>query len=109
VVPVRIGAPGSGACVAIEGRIDTGSDFTVVPFGLTGELDLPLVRFVRVHGVDAVFLRVPVWAAEVEIEGHTRVCEVLALGAEMLLGRNVLETLVLRLDGRRRAVDVAAT
>jgi hypothetical protein len=41
----------------------------------------------------------PVYAAALEVAGRQRVAEVVALGGEALLGRNVLNAWALTLDG----------
>lgn len=90
----------------MEALVDTGADLTVVPQFLAGDLGLPFSRLVEVEGADGVTLRAPVFAAEVEVEERSQIYEVLALGTETLLGRNVLESLVIRLDGPGRMLEV---
>lgn len=99
VLPVRVGAPAAGPVVGLLALVDSGADLTVLPEGLPASLGLPAVAQITVRGV-AGTARAVVYAVAVEVAGRQRVVETVALGKDTLLGRNVLNRLVLTLDGR---------
>ena len=68
-------------------------------------MGLPAVARLTVRGVVGS-AQATVYAAAVEVAGRQRIVEVVALGAEALLGRNVLNVLVLTLDGPRQSLGV---
>lgn len=105
VLPVRVGPPGAEVAAALLALVDSGADLTVLPDGLPASLDLPAVGKLTVRGV-AGSAQATVYAAELEVAGRQRVVEVVALGGEALLGRNVLNAFVLTLDGPRLTVRV---
>ncbi len=105
VLPLRVGRPRGEPVVAVAAVVDSGADITVVPEGLAGVLGLPPVGEVTVRGV-AGAVRVPVYAAEVEAVGTRRIVEAVALGADMLLGRDVLNRWRVTLDGPARVLRV---
>ncbi len=108
VVPVRLRAPSAHQNATLDGKIDTGADLCGVPEQLVIDLDLPPVRSVRVAGFAGAPYDVVVYRVDVEIDGlvFPRV-EALAIGRPyVLLGRNVLRTLVVRLDGPREQLEL---
>lgn len=105
VLPVRVGAPGKETATALLALVDSGADLTVLPYGVPAALGLPAVARLTVRGVVGS-AQATVYAAAVEVAGRQRIVEVVALGAEALLGRNVLNVLVLTLDGPRQSLGV---
>ncbi|MDR7520630.1 MAG: hypothetical protein QN123_13820 [Armatimonadota bacterium] len=105
VLPVRLGPPRAEPATAVLALVDSGADLTVLPEGLPQALGLPQVSEVTVRGV-AGTASVPVFAAEVEAAGGRRVVEVVGVGAEALLGRDLLNHWVVTLDGPRRSLQV---
>lgn len=100
VVPVRISAPGSpDRGVALPALVDSGADVTVIPAAVAEAIGLPPIGQLRVAGVAGVVHGAVVYAAEVEINGVRRPAEVIGLGDQTLLGRNLLNQWVLVLDG----------
>jgi hypothetical protein len=92
----------------LDGKIDTGADLCGVPEELVVDLDLPPVRAVRASGFSGVPRDVVVYRVDLEIEGlvFPRV-EVLAVDRPyVVVGRNVLRALVVRLDGPREQLDL---
>jgi hypothetical protein len=51
--------------------------------------------------------RVPVYAAELKAAGGRRIVEVVGLGTEALIGRDLLNLWILHLDGPRRVLRVS--
>ncbi|MDQ7821141.1 MAG: retroviral-like aspartic protease family protein [Armatimonadota bacterium] len=103
VLPVRLGRPQGEPAAAVAALVDSGADITVLPEGLARVLGLPQVSEVTVRGV-AGTARVPVYAAELEAAGTRRIVEVVEVGAEALLGRDVLNGWVVTLDGPARVL-----
>jgi predicted aspartyl protease len=99
VAMLRLGAPDSSATVLLRALIDTGADVTVVPAVVARKLRLPLVDHVTVRGVGGRPFRVGVHAASAEVAGLRCVARVVAFGREPILGRDLLNRLVVRLDG----------
>lgn len=101
VLPVRLSAPGSNESVLLSALVDTGADITVIPAGMPRRLGLPLVGTVAVRGVAGARARCPIFAARLVVDGHEEFVEVIGLGREALLGRNLLNRWLVRLDGPR--------
>lgn len=103
VLPVRLGPPNTEPVTAVAALVDSGADVTVLPEGLPQALGLPQVSEVTVRGVTGT-ARVPVYAAEVEAAGRRRIVEVVGLGGEALLGRDLINRRVVTLDGPRHTL-----
>lgn len=100
VVPVRISAPGSpDRGVALPALVDSGADVTVIPAAVAAAIGLPPIGRLGVAGVAGVVHGAVVYAAEVEMNGVRRSAEVIGLGDQTVLGRNLLNQWVLVLDG----------
>lgn len=100
VVPVRVGSPvGDLAAVLLPALVDTGADLTVVPAAMTRQLRLSETDHVTIRAGGIEMGPASVYAAQIELDGVTEIVEVLALGEETLLGRNLLRTVVVTLDG----------
>ena len=93
-----------------QALLDTGSDITVVPARLLSDFFLQEFRLAIIQGYGAESARVPTYLLDVNINGHTvEFVEVIrdhSDGAELLLGRNVLNELILMLDGPASQVEV---
>ncbi len=107
VVPVRIAAPGRPEHgIAVPALVDSGADLTVVPVSVAAVADLTPIGRVNVEGVAGTVARAAVYAAEIEINGVREIAEVIALGGQTLLGRNLLNRWVLVLDGPRLRLEM---
>ncbi|MDR7521830.1 MAG: hypothetical protein QN168_05130 [Armatimonadota bacterium] len=105
VLPVRLGPPRAEPATAVAALVDSGADLTVLPEGLPLALGLPQVGEVTVRGLTGT-ARVPVFAVEVEAAGGRRIVEVVGVGGEALLGRDLLNHWMVRLAGPRRSLEV---
>lgn len=103
VVPVRLRAPGQPDAAHADGTIDSGSDLCAIPDRLVAALDLPPVRSVRARGFAGAPVEVPVYRVDLEVDGFAfpRVEALPTARPYVLVGRNVLRRLVVRLDGPR--------
>ncbi len=86
---------------ATTALIDSGADRTVLGSGLAAELFLPLLGYVEVAGITGGPETVPMWLAIVEAKRFRFELSVAEIGAETILGRDVLNRLSLHLDGPR--------
>ncbi|HXF57680.1 MAG TPA: hypothetical protein VNO34_08970 [Actinomycetota bacterium] len=106
VVPLRVGAPGAAPSVAVMALVDSEADLTVLPVPVVQGARLPPVGEVRVRGPLGERGRATVHAALVELEGQQDLVEVLALGDEALVGRNLLARWVACLYGREGILEL---
>ncbi len=108
ILPVRLGRPGADPHLFLTALVDTGADATVIPQALAGQLDLPVLGEVIIGGTGGVRQRATVHAAVLEVAGSPWPAEVIALGAEPLLGRDLLNRWVVTLRGPDQILDVQA-
>ena len=108
VLPARIGGPGESPAVLLGFLVDSGADMTVVPEALVRNLRLPAVSQISVRGVGGILRRARVYAAEIDAAGTRVVVEVLGIGSDALLGRDVLNGWVTTLRGPQRVLEVTA-
>lgn len=107
VLTVRVAPPGGeGRGVLLQALVDTGADCTLVPPGTARALRLPPIDEIWIEGVGGDALRATVHAAELEFAGFRCLARVAAFGQEGILGRDVLNRVVLRLDGPGRTLSV---
>jgi len=106
VLPVRVGQPGTTPTVLLSALVDTGADLSVLPQGLPARLRLPAVGRVPVAGVDGPPRSLPVYAAEVGVNGYRAAIRVVSLGAVPLIGRDLLNRLTVNLRGPEGLMDV---
>jgi hypothetical protein len=94
--------------------IDTGGDFTLIPLSWLLDVGAPEVRWAFVRGLWSEQQAVTLYLVDLHLE-HGVLPGVEAIGVEddamdeypeIILGRNVLNQLVLLLDGPRRQTDV---
>jgi predicted aspartyl protease len=105
---VRLSVPSGDAGIQLAALVDTGADVSVMPLAAVQDLSLPVVATTRLAGV-AGALDASLHAALVEVGGLSRLAEVVALGEEAILGRDLVNQLVLGLDGPRRLLEIRGT
>ena len=105
---MRRRAPGRPGTAQADGKVDTGSDLCAVPAHLVAALDLPPVRSARAVGFAGPIQEAVVYRVDLEIDGLTfsRVEALATARPYVLVGRNVLRRLVVRLDGPGEQMDV---
>lgn len=106
ILPIRVSAPGNHEGVLLHALVDTGADLSVVPSYLAEEIGLPAVSLVRVRAFDGVFRSAILYAATLEINGVSAICEVLAMGDGALVGRDFLNRWALLLNGPRQFLEL---
>lgn len=111
IVPVRIGKRGGTASQPLDGRIDTGADATLIPTRLVAELRLRATDFANVRGILQPFpMRLPVYLTEMHIErcGVFDAKVIAYPRADALLGRDLLNRLVMLADGPAGFFELSA-
>lgn len=109
VVPVTVGVPGADARTTIDGKLDTGADLCAIPDRLVGELGLPISRTVRAAGFAGELREAVVYRVDIAIDGvdHPRVEALSTRRPYVIVGRNVLNDWVAKLDGPALRVGLA--
>lgn len=108
VVRLRLRAPSGADVVTTHALVDTGADMCAISERVAAMLDLPPVRTSRVAGVFAVEQEIVIYRVELEIVG-VGVFHAEAFGVKQgaaIVGRNVLQRLVLHVDGPREAFSL---
>jgi predicted aspartyl protease len=107
VLLVRItGSERHGPAVALRMLVDTGADCSLIPLPIALSLGLPLVDRVQIQGVAAGRHMASVFAARVHIGRFVKLARLVAFGDEALLGRDLLNQLVLRIDGPAQSITI---
>lgn len=108
VLPVRIaGLDAHDPAALLRMLVDTGADCTLIPARIAKSLRLPLVDRVEILGVGGKPLGAPVHAARIRVGTLRALARVVALGDECLLGRDLLNRLVLRIDGPGQFIEAS--
>ena len=78
----------------------------MLPQTVVRQLGLPAIGEISVRGEGGATHRVRLYAAQVEAAGRARLVEVVGLGTEALIGRDLLNGWVVTLDGPRQVMWV---
>ena len=112
VLPVRLSAPHEAAyAVSFSALIDTGADFTLVPLAWLVQIDAPESRYAYLRGLWSEQRQVTLYLVDLHLTtGVLPGVEVAGIDdeteQEIVLGRNVLNQLILLLDGSHLQTDV---
>ncbi len=110
VLTVKLAYPGEALQIGPFTAIaDTGSDASLAPTPYLEELGVPISYSARVRLLFGPARRVNVYRVDVIVGAyHLPAMEVVGddEGAEIILGRNILNRLILLLDGPRAETDV---
>ena len=109
-LPVVVALPESGArSLALSGLVDTGADATLVPVQQLQAIEAEEIYRARLRSHWGESRTVAVYLVDLQVAGRDLPgIEVIAddLSRDVLLGRNVLNRLVLLLDGPAGQADV---
>jgi predicted aspartyl protease len=106
VLPVRVGGlEDHDPAAMLRMLVDTGADCTLIPLKIAKSLRLPMVDKVSIQGVGGKTQQASVHAARVRVGKLRVLARVVALGDEALLGRDVLNRMVVQLDGPGQTID----
>lgn len=106
VLPILVARPHEGPAVAVRALLDSGADVTIVPTGMPEQLGLPVIGQVAVRVAEGPAETRPLHAARVRLGRREVHVEVIALGTEALIGRDLLRRFVVTLDGPAGEVRV---
>jgi hypothetical protein len=117
VLPVRLSQPGGPSQTETKlALIDTGGDFTTIPLNWLLQIDAPEVRWAYLRGLWSEQRPVTHYLVDLHFEkGALPGIEVVGIDEddieteddnEIVLGRNVLNQLVLLLDGPDQQTDI---
>ena len=109
ILNIALSVPGEGAQTELTpALIDTGSDFTLVPEKWLQSIDAPRSRPARVRGLWSAYHEVTLFLVDIHLDiGALPGIEVVRVmksdglfeNEEIVLGRNVLNMLILLLEG----------
>lgn len=105
-LPIAIGPPGGEPTLVLGALVDTGADITVIPRDTAARLRLPIIAHVRIGGVGGFTRQASIHAAVVEAASFRRNMNVIALGNEVLVGRDLLNQWNVILRGPERVLEV---
>ena len=108
VVPLRVADPAGRTGVLLPGLIDSGADCTLIPAAVARSLWLPRVGQLDIVGVGGGGGSAPAHAARLEIAGVSVLARLVAYGDEVIVGRDLLNRIVVLLDGPRLRVRLFA-
>lgn len=116
VLPIRLSAPFSTLRSSLlQALIDTGADYSMAPIGPLLECEAPPVRWAYVRGIWGGRRQAMLYMVDVHIENMILPgVEVIGLqdeegvdiGEGAILGRNVINQIILLLDGPNRQLDL---
>jgi predicted aspartyl protease len=101
ILPLRIADPSGAIDCAVPGFVDSGADCTLIPATLAQQLRLPVVGQLEIVGVGGGRGIAPIHAASVQVAGTNFLTRLVAFEDEVILGRDLLNRIVLLLDGPR--------
>jgi hypothetical protein len=116
ILKISLSVPGEGAQTDLSpALIDTGSDFTLVPEKWLQDIDAPRSRPARVRGLWSAYQEVTLFLVDIQLEiGVLPGVEVVRVmkseglfeNEEIVLGRNVLNLLILLLEGPAQQTSI---
>ena len=107
VLPVRVGRPGATPEIFFSALVDTGADISVLPLGLPAQLHLPAVGRLTVVGVEGPPRSLPLYAVEVSVNGYRVIARAVSLGTTPLIGRELINKMLMRFDGPKALLEVS--
>jgi predicted aspartyl protease len=112
VVDVQFQSPGRATLPStFSALLDSGADGTMVPIDLLEAAEARCVGEARLRGITGAGMTVDVYVLNIRVGSH-RVCGVrvvaVAAHTEIVLGRNVLNHLIVTLNGLAGVTEISA-
>jgi predicted aspartyl protease len=98
VLPARLRLGGPDDWLQLAGFIDTGADVSLIPSDIAEE-HLPVSGSIRIRGITGDTLETLLYRAELRIADERYVTVLPGFGSELIVGRDILNRLVVSLDG----------
>lgn len=105
VVPLRLRIPDPSGWVRFVGLVDTGADITVLPSDVA-ERYLPVGGLIEIRGVTGFMEEAVLYRAEVAIGSMRHILLLVGLGSEVIVGRDLLNQMEVKLDGPSQMLSV---
>jgi predicted aspartyl protease len=106
VLPIWIAHPSGEPAVQVPVLVDTGSDGTILTAQTARALGLPAADSVRVIGIGGDEHEATMYVAQVDTGAGRRNVKVAAIGERAIVGRDLLNQMVIRLVGPRAVLEV---
>lgn len=108
VLRVTVRSPGdSTRQVTTDALVDTGADITCLPGAIVKAIGGEPASTYSVHGINEAFIgAADSYFLEFEIAPIKKITEAIVIGDELILGRNLLNELMLQLDGPARKLSI---
>lgn len=107
VVPVRVSKPLGEDAVLVPMLVDTGADCTLLPMSTIRQLALPQVEVIALSGIGGARQRSTVHAAAIQLGVLRLLARVVAFTDEAILGRDILNQVLMTLDGPGLTASIA--
>ena len=110
VLPITVHIPGdSTKQVKTDALVDTGADITCLPGALIDALGAKCASTYNVFGINRVSVGpADSYFLEFEVEATKKLVEVIAVGDEPILGRNLINEFTLQLHGPAQKLDITS-
>lgn len=108
VLPITVRIPGNSIKqVTSDALVDTGADMTCLPRALINALGAERASTYNVVGVNRVLIGpADSYFLEFEIAATKKLVEVIAVGDELILGRNLINEFTLQLYGPTQELSI---
>lgn len=108
VLPITVRTPGDSIKhVTTDALVDTGADMTCLPRAIIDALSAERASTCEVFGINRVSIGpADTHFLEFEIEATKKLVEVIAVGDETILGRNLINEFTLQLHGRTQELSI---
>lgn len=106
VFPLKIGRPETEPTLVLAALVDTGADTTIIPESIARRLRLPATQKVQIRGVGGSLRQAFTHVVAVDIASIREMLEVVALGDEALIGRDLLNRWTIVLRGPQHLMEI---
>lgn len=108
VLPITVRAPGdSMKQVTTDALVDTGADITCLPRAIINAVGAERASTYDVFGINGVYIgSFDTYFLEFEIAATKKLTEVIAIGDEPILGRNLINEFTLQLHGITQELSI---